>query len=115
MLLTGADGNRLNVKSLQLADGKMINAKDYGATSEEQVELELTEEEQAIPGQIKEIWSGILNMDVDDSTDFFGAGAASMDVARLVEVVNIEGQLPWNLFTRSKNPVKTANKKLYVI
>jgi hypothetical protein len=29
------------------------------------------------------IWAGILsNPDIDNSTDFFGAGAGSMDVAR---------------------------------
>ena len=34
---------------------------------------------------IKEIWAGILaNPDVNEDTDFFKAGAGSMDVARFV-------------------------------
>lgn len=88
MLLTGSDGQKINVTSLQLDDGKMIAANKYGQTSEEQQELELTEDEVKIKESISKIWSGILNLpDISNSTDFFKAGAASMDVARLVEEV----------------------------
>jgi len=88
MLLTGADGQRVNVTSLQLDDGKMIQANKYGQSSEEHTELELTAEEHTIQDNIKKIWSAILNLpDIDGSLDFFKAGAASMDVARLVEEV----------------------------
>lgn len=31
------------------------------------------------------VWQGILNIGVDETTDFFKAGAGSMDVVRCVE------------------------------
>ena len=33
------------------------------------------------------MWNGILNIDIELSTDFFKSGAGSMDVVRLVEEV----------------------------
>ncbi len=37
--------------------------------------------------QLREVWKGILKIDVTDETDFFETGAGSMDVVRLVEEV----------------------------
>jgi len=86
MLLFGTDGKMVNVKTLQLGDGKMIPASKFGAMEEEQEDLVLTDEEKKIEEQIIQIWAGILNQpEVDPATDFFKAGAGSMDVARLVE------------------------------
>lgn len=87
MLLSGSDGQKVNVKTLQV-DGKMIPADRYGQDNDEEVKLELTEDELHIQQQIKDIWKGILNLgEIHDDTDFFKSGAASMDVARLVEEV----------------------------
>lgn len=103
MILTGSDGQRINIKTLQLDDGKMIPANKYGQSSEEQVELELTQDEINITNNIKDIWKGILNLgDIEDSTDFFKAGAASMDVARLVEEV------------KQKCEVSLTNEEVYM-
>lgn len=88
MVLTASDGQTINVKTLQLDDGKMIPASKYGQASDEHVELVLTDDELSIKDSIKNIWSAILNIpDIEDSTDFFKSGAASMDVARLVEEI----------------------------
>ncbi|XP_031571747.1 cytosolic 10-formyltetrahydrofolate dehydrogenase-like isoform X1 [Actinia tenebrosa] len=86
MTLFGSDGKMVTVKTLQLADGRMVSASKYGLEEEETVALELTDDEKVIMEKIKTIWSGILaNPDINDETDFFKAGAGSMDVARLVE------------------------------
>lgn len=44
---------QINVTSLQLDDGKMVAANKYGQSSEEQQELELTEDELKIKDNIK--------------------------------------------------------------
>ncbi|CAB4005971.1 Cytosolic 10-formyltetrahydrofolate dehydrogenase [Paramuricea clavata] len=86
MTLVGNDGKMLTVKALGLASGKMIPAAKFGQAADESEALELSEEEKEIEEKLKLIWAGILsNPDIDNSTDFFGAGAGSMDVARLVE------------------------------
>ena len=83
MIITGSDGQSINVKTLQLDDGKMIPASKYGQTSDKEVELVLTDDELKIKDNLNLIWQGILNIpDIGDSTDFFKSGAASMDVAR---------------------------------
>ncbi|KAJ3602180.1 hypothetical protein NHX12_029939 [Muraenolepis orangiensis] len=53
--------------------------------------VELTGEEQAFALQMRDVWSSILTnvTEVEDSTDFFKSGAASMDVVRLVEEVKL--------------------------
>lgn len=60
----------------------MINASKYGVTTETTEALQLTEKEQAVGEKIRETWKAILNIEVDDKTDFFKAGAGSMDVVR---------------------------------
>lgn len=52
-MLNDTIGFQVNVKTLQLDDGKMIPANKYGQTSEEQVELELTDEEKKIVENIQ--------------------------------------------------------------
>ena len=47
--------------------------------------LELSEEEAAKKEIMRQVWKSILSAEVSDDTDFFGAGAGSMDVVRLVE------------------------------
>uniref|UniRef100_A0A671SYU4 10-formyltetrahydrofolate dehydrogenase n=1 Tax=Sinocyclocheilus anshuiensis TaxID=1608454 RepID=A0A671SYU4_9TELE len=88
LILFGFDGKALQVKNLQFEDGKMIPASKY-FSSEETASLDLTDNEKKMAEEIRVIWKGILsNVPViDDTTDFFKSGAASMDVVRLVEEV----------------------------
>ncbi|XP_041058752.1 mitochondrial 10-formyltetrahydrofolate dehydrogenase isoform X4 [Carcharodon carcharias] len=88
LVLFGNDGNMLVVRNLQFEDGKMIPASKY-FSSGDSVAVELTEEEKKVAEDIKAIWKSILsNVDViEDATDFFKSGAASMDVVRLVEEI----------------------------
>eukprot|EP00058_Branchiostoma_floridae_P001920 XP_002587408.1 hypothetical protein BRAFLDRAFT_290865 [Branchiostoma floridae] len=88
MIFTGNDGKMLNVKNLQFADGSMIPAKMFGKADAGGATLELTAEEKDLEGQLKDVWKGILSIaEIQGETDFFKAGAGSMDVVRLVEEV----------------------------
>uniref|UniRef100_A0A8C7PCB9 formyltetrahydrofolate dehydrogenase n=1 Tax=Oncorhynchus mykiss TaxID=8022 RepID=A0A8C7PCB9_ONCMY len=90
LMLFGNDGKALLVKNLQFEDGKMIAAARY-FSSGSCASVELTEEEKAFAEQMRGVWKSILtNVDaIEDSTDFFKSGAASMDVVRLVEEVKL--------------------------
>jgi formyltetrahydrofolate dehydrogenase len=46
--------------------------------------LVLTDEEKSMSQAIRQVWSEILKVDVQDDTDFFAYGAGSMDVVRLI-------------------------------
>uniref|UniRef100_A0A452UDS4 10-formyltetrahydrofolate dehydrogenase n=1 Tax=Ursus maritimus TaxID=29073 RepID=A0A452UDS4_URSMA len=88
LILFGNDDRMLLVKNIQLEDGKMIPASHFfkGADSNA---LELTEEELVMAEAVRSAWKRILPsvLEVEDSTDFFKSGAASVDVVRLVEEV----------------------------
>ncbi|MBN3282291.1 AL1L2 dehydrogenase, partial [Polyodon spathula] len=88
LVLFGTDAKALVVRNLQFEDGRMIPAAKYFSAGES-VSVELTEEEKKIAQQIRAIWKGILSNvpKVEESTDFFKSGAASMDVVRLVEEI----------------------------
>ncbi|XP_023668374.2 mitochondrial 10-formyltetrahydrofolate dehydrogenase [Paramormyrops kingsleyae] len=88
LVLYGSDGKTVLVKNLQFEDGKMIPAGKY-FSSGESASLELTEEEKMMAEEIRVIWKGILSNvpTIEDTTDFFKSGAASMDVVRLVEEI----------------------------
>uniref|UniRef100_A0A8C9YHA8 10-formyltetrahydrofolate dehydrogenase n=1 Tax=Sander lucioperca TaxID=283035 RepID=A0A8C9YHA8_SANLU len=88
LVLYGTDGKALLVKNLQFDDGKMIPASKYFSSGESS-SLELTADEEKMAEEIRDIWKGILSNvpAVEDTTDFFKSGAASMDVVRLVEEV----------------------------
>uniref|UniRef100_A0A8C2IUS3 10-formyltetrahydrofolate dehydrogenase n=1 Tax=Cyprinus carpio TaxID=7962 RepID=A0A8C2IUS3_CYPCA len=88
LILFGSDGKALQVKNLQIEDRNMIPASKY-FSSDEDASLDLTDDEKEMAEKIRAIWKGILsNVPViDDTTDFFKSGAASMDVVRLVEEV----------------------------
>lgn len=79
----------VNVAKLQIvATGKMMQASAYGSAESNRPPLVLTEEEMKLKSSIQSIWSAILSSDaMTPSTDFFFAGAGSMDVIRLVEEV----------------------------
>lgn len=88
LVLFGNDGKMLMVRNLQFEEGRMIPASKYFSTGETTT-VELTEEEHNVALKIKSIWKGILSnvAVIEDSTDFFKSGAASMDVVRLVEEI----------------------------
>ena len=83
----GSEGKALNVKLLSV-EGKFVQANEYGKSSAaEEVQIELTEEENAMASQMRQVWNEILKIEIADDTDFFATGAGSMDVVRLVEEV----------------------------
>ncbi|XP_057702930.1 cytosolic 10-formyltetrahydrofolate dehydrogenase [Corythoichthys intestinalis] len=86
LVIFGNDRKALLVKNLKFEDGKMISASQYFG-SESSAALELTEEEKEFAEKIKVVWHSILtNVSlIEDTTDFFKSGAASMDVVRLIE------------------------------
>lgn len=88
LVLYGTDSKALLVKNLQFEDGKMIPASKY-FSSGESASVELTDDEKTMAEKIRNIWKGILSnvSAIEDTTDFFKSGAASMDVVRLVEEV----------------------------
>ncbi|XP_055016334.1 cytosolic 10-formyltetrahydrofolate dehydrogenase-like [Boleophthalmus pectinirostris] len=90
LMLFGNDGKALLVKNLQFDDGKMIPASQYFSAGKTST-VELTEEEKALAEQMRAVWQSILTnvSQIQDSTDFFKSGAASMDVVRLVEEVKL--------------------------
>nr|DBA18501.1 TPA: hypothetical protein GDO54_016739 [Pyxicephalus adspersus] len=90
LVLFGNDGKWLMVKNIKFEDGKMIPASQYFKSSDSTT-LQLTEEEKDISNEIRAAWKRILTnvTEIEDSTDFFKAGAASMDVVRLVEEVKL--------------------------
>lgn len=86
LMLAGTDGKWLCVKLLSVA-GKFVKAHEFGEEKEEEPELELNADESAWVEKVRMVWVGILKTSVDNDTDFFGAGAGSMDVVRLIEEV----------------------------
>ncbi|CAG9831082.1 unnamed protein product [Diabrotica balteata] len=85
LLLTGSDGDYINVKRVKV-NGRMKNASVLDQITK-QVEIELTPEEKVLIESVRAVWEAILNIDIEDDTDFFASGAGSMDVVRLVEEV----------------------------
>uniref|UniRef100_A0A671EJZ5 10-formyltetrahydrofolate dehydrogenase n=1 Tax=Rhinolophus ferrumequinum TaxID=59479 RepID=A0A671EJZ5_RHIFE len=88
LVLFGNDDRMLLVKSIQLEDGKMIPASHF-FRGEDNCALDLTEAELDIMEAVRSAWKRILPSipEVEDSTDFFKSGAASVDIVRLVEEV----------------------------
>lgn len=56
MLISGSDGNFLNVKQLLFDDGRMILASKFGQQNDKKVDLELNEEESEMQNTILNIW-----------------------------------------------------------
>lgn len=73
LLIQAEDKNWLNVEVLKL-DTRTINAKYYGKETSNGTSVEFTEEEKKTVESIRNIWQGILNLDVTDETDFFACG-----------------------------------------
>lgn len=85
LLLRGSDGDYVNVKRVKVG-GRMKNAATLDQVTK-QVHIDYTKEESALIEEVRDIWEAILSIDIEDDTDFFAAGAGSMDVVRLVEEV----------------------------
>ncbi|XP_057671097.1 cytosolic 10-formyltetrahydrofolate dehydrogenase [Diorhabda carinulata] len=85
LLLAGSDGEYVNVKRVKI-NGRMKNAATLDQITK-QVEIEFTAEEKIQIECVRTIWEAILNIDIEDDTDFFASGGGSMDVVRLVEEV----------------------------
>nr|CAD7572288.1 unnamed protein product [Timema californicum] len=86
LLLIGSDGKMVNIQRIQV-EGKMIQASNYGKAEKSRESLQLTEEEKSIVSALNQIWTGILNIEINKQTDFFSTGAGSMDIVRLVEEI----------------------------
>lgn len=89
LMFANADGRPVNVAKLQLVStGKMIQASSYGSSEASRPALVLTEDELQLEDSIRRVWASILSGEtIGKGTDFFFAGAGSMDVTRLVEEV----------------------------
>ncbi|XP_019489624.1 PREDICTED: cytosolic 10-formyltetrahydrofolate dehydrogenase [Hipposideros armiger] len=90
LVLFGNDDRMLLVKSIQLEDGKMIPASHF-FRGEDSSALELTEAELVTMEAVRSAWKRILPsvLEVEDSTDFFKSGAASVDVVRSFTILDI--------------------------
>lgn len=60
----------------------MIPASKFGKSKDKNDSLELTQEETEMMSSLKNIWSNILNIEINNNTDFFVSGAGSMDIVR---------------------------------
>ena len=83
-MFLGNDNKALNVKLLSV-EGKFVQANEYGKSSEAEVQIELTEEEESMALQMRQVWNEILKIEIADDTDFFATGAGSMDVVRFLK------------------------------
>ncbi|PSN58464.1 Cytosolic 10-formyltetrahydrofolate dehydrogenase [Blattella germanica] len=86
LLIPCKDETFVNVQRLAIS-GRMIAAAKYGKQEEARESLQLSDQEKEIIGTLQSIWEGILNIKVEDNTEFFSTGAGSMDVVRLVEEI----------------------------
>ncbi|XP_011306758.1 mitochondrial 10-formyltetrahydrofolate dehydrogenase isoform X2 [Fopius arisanus] len=85
-LVIGVNQGFVNVEKLKVGS-RTIRAGNFGKADEGFTSVEFTEEEKESVDVLKEIWGSILNVDVEDDTDFFACGGGSMDVVRLVEEI----------------------------
>jgi formyltetrahydrofolate dehydrogenase len=65
-----------------MVGGRMIPAAKFGKKDRNRESLQLTDDEKKMVNTLKFIWEGILNIRVQQNTDFFATGAGSMDVVR---------------------------------
>ncbi len=61
----------------------ILKASKYGQSGVgSSASLVLTDEEKAMGQSLRQVWSEILKIEIQDDTDFFATGAGSMDVVR---------------------------------
>lgn len=90
IIFTCPDGNLVCVGKFQLGKKLLPGSKfiERNEASQGVAALTLTDNEQNFRSILRDIWAGIISVpasDINDSTDFFDAGAGSMDVVRLIE------------------------------
>ncbi|EDV98950.1 cytosolic 10-formyltetrahydrofolate dehydrogenase [Drosophila grimshawi] len=93
LLIEGTDGQLVNVRRIKRGS-KMINACDWFKLAEHHPITDFTEDELVKRTDLSAIWQAILKQSIEASTDFFAAGAGSMDVVRLVEEVKEAFDVP---------------------
>ena len=90
IIITCPDGNKVCAGKFQMGKKVLPGASFLvrNDASSQAAALELDENEAAFQGTLCETWSAIISVpaaDIADDTDFFDAGAGSMDVVRLIE------------------------------
>ncbi|KAH8285778.1 hypothetical protein KR018_002894, partial [Drosophila ironensis] len=93
LLIEGTDGAFVNVRRVKRGS-KVINASQWFKQSDVQPITDFSEDELAKKTLLSDIWKAILKQEIEASTDFFAAGAGSMDVVRLVEEVKEAFDVP---------------------
>ncbi|SPP85986.1 blast:Cytosolic 10-formyltetrahydrofolate dehydrogenase [Drosophila guanche] len=93
LLIEGTDGAFVNVRRIKRGS-KVINASEWFKQAEQQPITDFSEDELSKKTLLSGIWQAILKEPIEDSTDFFAAGAGSMDVVRLVEEVKEAFDVP---------------------
>lgn len=84
LLIQGNDGKYVNIRRLKKGS-KMINASEWFKQSQAPQITNFSEDELMKKEILRNIWLAILKCPIEADTDFFAAGAGSMDVVRLVE------------------------------
>lgn len=87
LLIKGNDEKFVNVQRIKKGSRMIAAGKWFQQQTSQAPQIELTDEEKPIVDNLKEIWSAVTKVDIDDETDFFSTGAGSMDVVRLIEEV----------------------------
>ncbi|ALC39251.1 CG8665 [Drosophila busckii] len=93
LLIEGSDGAFVNIRRIKRGS-KMINACDWFKQAQHKPITDFSEDELAKRQLLSGIWQAILKQPIEASTDFFAAGAGSMDVVRLVEEVKEAFDVP---------------------
>ncbi|XP_037710084.1 cytosolic 10-formyltetrahydrofolate dehydrogenase [Drosophila subpulchrella] len=93
LLIEGTDGAFVNIRRIKRGS-KVISASEWFKQAEQQPITDFTEDELGKRTLLAGIWQAILKEQIEPSTDFFAAGAGSMDVVRLVEEVKESFDVP---------------------
>ncbi|XP_052852004.1 cytosolic 10-formyltetrahydrofolate dehydrogenase [Drosophila gunungcola] len=93
LLIEGTDGAFVNIRRIKRGS-KVIGASDWFKQADQQPITDFTDDELAKRTLLAGIWQAILKDEIEASTDFFAAGAGSMDVVRLVEEVKEAFDVP---------------------
>ncbi|XP_044002315.1 cytosolic 10-formyltetrahydrofolate dehydrogenase isoform X2 [Aphidius gifuensis] len=85
LLIKTIDNKYINIDKIKIGN-KTMNAMKYGK-DDDTINVEFNETELAQVELMKLMWKNILNIDINNDTDFFASGGGSMDVVRLVEEI----------------------------
>ena len=73
LLIEASDGTFLNIQRIKIGN-RTIPASKYGKMDEGTTSIDFTEEESKAVETIRQIWQNILNVEVDNESDFFACG-----------------------------------------